>query len=129
MEITDLAILVLKSFLNLFRISVISLRCGSVFRYSSDVLSYYRWCGVLWKSYSSPLYSLFVVPCGTFLNCDEDVDILVEFASCLFNWNWLGFHYHSLIFVLNTIVLIHVWNLFREYKVLICFSFKRQTIF
>ena len=34
---------------------------------------------MLWKSYSSPLYFLFVVPCGTFLNYDEDVDILVEF--------------------------------------------------
>ena len=29
---------------------------------------------------SSPLYFLFVVPCGTFLNYDEDVDILVEFC-------------------------------------------------
>ena len=79
MEITDLAILVLKSFLNLFRISVIILRGGVVFRHSSDVLSYCIWRGVLWKSYSSPLYFLFVVPCGTFLNYDEDVDILVEF--------------------------------------------------
>ena len=42
MEITDLAILVLKSFLNWFRISVIILRGGGVFRYSSDVLSYCR---------------------------------------------------------------------------------------
>ena len=32
--------------------------------------------GVLWKSYSSPLCFVFVVPCGTFLNYDEDVDIL-----------------------------------------------------
>ena len=41
MEIMDLAILVLKSFfLNLFRISVIILRGGGVFRHSSDVLSY-----------------------------------------------------------------------------------------
>ena len=28
-----------------------------------------------------PFYFLFVVPCSTFLNYDEDVDILVEF-----NW-------------------------------------------
>ena len=42
MEIMDLAILVLKSFLNLFRISVIILGCGSVFRHNSDVLSYCR---------------------------------------------------------------------------------------
>ena len=42
MEITDLAILVLKSFLNLLRISVIILRDGGVFRHSSDVLSYCR---------------------------------------------------------------------------------------
>ena len=27
-----------------------------------------------------PLYVLFVVPCGTYLNYDEDVDILVEFC-------------------------------------------------
>ena len=39
MEIMDLAKLVLKSFLNLFRISVIILCCGSVFRHNSDVLS------------------------------------------------------------------------------------------
>ena len=37
MEITDLAILVFKSFLNLFRISVIILRGGGVFSHSSDV--------------------------------------------------------------------------------------------
>ena len=79
MEITDLAILVFKSFLNLFRISVIILRDEGVFRHSSDILSYCRWRGVLWKSYSSPLYFVFVVPCGTFLNYDEDIDILVEF--------------------------------------------------
>ena len=42
MEITDLAVLVLKSFLNLIRISVIILRGGGVFRQSSDVLSYCR---------------------------------------------------------------------------------------
>ena len=42
MEITDLAILVLKSFLNLFRISLIILRGEGVFRHSSDVLSYCR---------------------------------------------------------------------------------------
>ena len=42
MEITDFAILVLKSFLNLFRISVIILRGGGVFRHSSDALSYCR---------------------------------------------------------------------------------------
>ena len=40
MEITDLAILVLKSFLNLFRILVIILQDGGVFRHSSDVLSF-----------------------------------------------------------------------------------------
>ena len=40
MEITDLAKLVLKSFLNLFRFSAIILRVGGVFRHSSDVLSY-----------------------------------------------------------------------------------------
>ena len=27
---------------------------------------------------------LFVVPCGTYLIYDEDADILVEFALCLF---------------------------------------------
>ena len=42
MEITDLAILALKSFLNLFRISEIILPGGGVFRHSSDVLSYCR---------------------------------------------------------------------------------------
>ena len=42
MEITDLAILVFKSFLNLFRISVIILRDEGVFRHSSDILSYCR---------------------------------------------------------------------------------------
>ena len=35
---------------------------------------------MLWKSYSSPLYFVFVLPCGMFLNYDEDVDILVEFC-------------------------------------------------
>ena len=35
---------------------------------------------MLWKSYSSPLFFVFVEPCGTFLNYDEDVDILVEFC-------------------------------------------------
>ena len=33
---------------------------------------------VLWKSYSSPLYFSFVVPCGTYLNYDEDVEIIVR---------------------------------------------------
>ena len=42
MEIMDEAKLFLKSFLNLFGISVIVLRCGSVFRHSSDVLPYCR---------------------------------------------------------------------------------------
>ena len=42
MEITDLAILVLKSLLNWFRISVIILQGGGVFRHSSNVLSYCR---------------------------------------------------------------------------------------
>ena len=27
-----------------------------------------------------PFYFVFVLPCGTFLNYDEDVDILVEFC-------------------------------------------------
>ena len=41
--------------------------------------------GVLWKSYSSPLYFLFVVPCGTYLNSNEAVNILVEICLCLLN--------------------------------------------
>ena len=45
-------------------------------------------------------FIFFVVPCGTFLNYDEDVDILVEFALCLFNCNGFGFHYLLLCFVL-----------------------------
>ena len=28
----------------------------------------------------SPLFFLFVVPCGTYLDYDEDIDILVEFC-------------------------------------------------
>ena len=55
--------------------------CG-VFRQNLDVLSYCRWRGILWKSYSSP-FILFVVPCSTYLNYDEDIDILVEFCSML----------------------------------------------
>ena len=35
--------------------------------------------GILEELFFSPLF-LFVVPCGTFLNYDEDVDILVEFC-------------------------------------------------
>ena len=34
--------------------------------------------GVMEELFFSPLFS-FVVPCGMFLNYDEDVDILVEF--------------------------------------------------
>ena len=34
--------------------------------------------GVMEELFFSPLF-LFVVPCGTYLNCDEDVDILIEF--------------------------------------------------
>ena len=34
-----------------------------------------------------PYILLFVVPCGTYLNYDEDVDIHESFALCLFNWN------------------------------------------
>ena len=34
-----------------------------------------------------PFILLFVVPCGTYLNYDEDIDIYESFALCLFNWN------------------------------------------
>ena len=34
--------------------------------------------GVMEELFFSPLF-LFAVPCGTFLNYDEDVDILVKF--------------------------------------------------
>ena len=61
MEITDLAILVLKSFLNLFRISVIILRSGGVFKHSSDVLSYCMTWGVMEELFFSPLFGI----CGT----------------------------------------------------------------
>ena len=46
---------------------------------------------MLWKSYSSPLYFLFVVPCGTYLNYDEDVDILVEFCFMFLELEMIGF--------------------------------------
>ena len=47
--------------------------------------------GIMEELFFSPLF-LFVVPCGTFLNYDEDVDILVELALSLFNLNRLGFN-------------------------------------
>ena len=45
-------------------------------------------------------FILFVVPCGTYLNNDEDIDVLVEFY-----WNCLGSHYLLLIGFFMAIVL------------------------
>ena len=62
---------------------------------------------MLWKSYSSPLYFSFVVPCGTFLNYDEDVDILIEFFYVYLigvDWGFINF----INYVLNALVLINV---------------------
>ena len=53
---------------------------------------------MLWKSYSSPLYFVFVVPCGTFLNYDEDVDILVEFYFMFILLELIGFSLSIIIF-------------------------------
>ena len=54
---------------------------------------------MLWKSYSSSLYFVFVVPCGTFLNYDEDFDILVEFYFMFISLELIGFSL-SIIFFL-----------------------------
>ena len=82
MEITDSAILVLKSFLNLFRISVIILRGGV----SSGIVQMFCHIvddvGCYGRVILLP-FILFVVSCGTFLNYDEDIDILVEFCFML----------------------------------------------
>ena len=46
--------------------------------------------GIMEESFFSPLF-LFVVPCGTFLNYDEDVDILVEFCFTFIEFELIGF--------------------------------------
>ena len=50
-----------------------------------------------YRSYSSPLYFI-VVPCGTYLNNDEDIDILVEFCFMLIKLELIGFSFYSIMF-------------------------------
>ena len=52
--------------------------------------------GVMEELFFSPLF-LFVVPCDTYLNCDEDVDILIEFLLDVYliriNWVFIIYYY------------------------------------
>ena len=61
---------------------------------------------MLWKSYSSPLYYLFVVPCGTYQNYDGDIDI---FFRILLYVNLIGIDW---VFFLKYYVLF-LWLLFK----------------
>ena len=101
-----------------------------VFRQNSDVLSYCRWRGVLWKSYSSPLYFLFVVPFGTYLNYDEDIDILVEFSFMLIWLELIGFSFYSIMFCFYgcsfNSCLTFIWGSIKLWLFLFLFKFKKS---
>ena len=43
-------------------------------------------------------FILFVVPYGTYLNYDEDIDILVEFCFMLIQLELIGFSFYSIMF-------------------------------
>ena len=70
-----------------------------------------------------PFILLFVVPCSTYLNYDEDVDIKVEFLLDVYligiDWVFIIYYHFFKRFSFN---LCLKFNLFMEYKVLI-FSF------
>ena len=66
-----------------------------------------------------PLLFLCVVPFGTYLNDDEDIDILVELASCFCKSEFNGFVINKVFECLNNAV--GIFSIVYNYILFCCF--------